>query len=81
MELIIRGLELRGAYGRDATLADWKSGKDFKITNGPYCSIRDLEEMRREGFHIVEIFNNAGTLLKRIELVKLPNGGSFSRVH
>lgn len=23
----------------------WKSGKDFRIVNGPYCSIRDLNRM------------------------------------
>ena len=36
------------AYGRsystsEQAIADWKSGKDFKIVNGPYCSIRDLD--------------------------------------
>ena len=38
------------AYGRtyktsqEATQA-WKLGKDFKIPNGPYCSIRDLNKL------------------------------------
>jgi hypothetical protein len=36
------------AYGRsyatsEQVIADWKSGKDFKVVNGPYCSIRDLD--------------------------------------
>jgi len=41
---------LMPAYGRkykngiDA-LADWKAGKDFKVVNGPYCSIRDLHQL------------------------------------
>jgi hypothetical protein len=39
------------AYGRKyntehEAVADWKSGKDFKIVNGPYCSIRDLEKLQ-----------------------------------
>ena len=38
------------AYGRkylttQAAHEDWKAGKDFKIVNGPYCSIRDLKHM------------------------------------
>ncbi len=36
-----------GAYGRDYTTAkkaleDWYKGKDFRITFGTYCSIRDF---------------------------------------
>ena len=43
-------LTLMGAYGRvytsiDAMLHDWLNGKDFKILNGPYCSIRDIHHM------------------------------------
>ena len=39
------------AYGRKyktkhEAIADWKSGKDFKIVDGPYCSIRDLEKLQ-----------------------------------
>jgi hypothetical protein len=38
------------AYGRkyknkEAAVVDWKAGKDFKIINGPYCSIRDLKHL------------------------------------
>ena len=38
------------AYGRkystkEAAVQDWKDGKDFKIANGPYCSIRDLDKV------------------------------------
>lgn len=38
------------AYGRkyhslaDAML-DWLNGKDFKIENGPYCSVRNVSHM------------------------------------
>ena len=46
------------AYGRvyetpKQALADWKAGKDFKIANGPYCSIRDLPAMQRMNNHIL----------------------------
>ena len=45
-------LTLIGAYGRTYTdtakmLNDWNKGKDFKVLNGPYCSIRDLPHMVR----------------------------------
>ena len=38
---------LEAAYGRsyataEAAISAWKKGKDFKIINGPYCSIRDI---------------------------------------
>ena len=40
-------LHLYGAYGRKASLDDWLAGKDFKIESGPYCSIRDMEQMQK----------------------------------
>jgi len=27
---------------------DWDNGKDFRISGGPYCSIRDLPKMRKD---------------------------------
>ena len=41
-------LALVPAYGRKYTSAlaaeaDWLAGKDFKILDGPYCSVRDIE--------------------------------------
>jgi hypothetical protein len=38
------------AYGRKYTsaakaLKDWEAGKDFKIKNGPYTSVRDAERL------------------------------------
>ena len=52
-------LELIGAYGRtyatrnDAS-RDWVQGKDFKIKGGgPYCSVRDIEVMRRMHEHAI----------------------------
>lgn len=40
------------AYGRqyateDVAKAAWDAGKDFKIVNGPYCSKRDIDTMKR----------------------------------
>jgi len=40
-------LFLTAAYGRKYTsreqaVKDWQAGKDFKIDDGPYCSIRDI---------------------------------------
>ena len=42
------------AYGRsynskESMLKDWEAGKDFKILNGPYCSIRDSQSLKRMG--------------------------------
>lgn len=44
----MKQLVLVPAYGRtyktvEAARKDWDAGKDFRILNGPYCSIRDLE--------------------------------------
>ena len=40
------------AYGRYYSsekdmVKDWQNGVDFKVLNGPYCSIRDLDTMKR----------------------------------
>lgn len=40
------------AYGRKyatqlAATADWKEGLDFRIEGGPYCSIRDIDALKR----------------------------------
>ena len=48
-------LRLCAAYGRrystkDEVLADWQAGKDFKIWQGPYCSIRDVPAMEFDGY-------------------------------
>ncbi len=44
-------LVLIPAYGRnynsdEAVKNDWNNGKDFKILNGPYCSIDDLNHLK-----------------------------------
>lgn len=45
------------AYGRayatkEALLADWEAGKDFRIVAGPYCSKRDLAAMKDLGYNV-----------------------------
>lgn len=45
-------LYLMAAYGRrdttkEAALSAWKNGKDFKVVGGPYCSIRDFEDLKK----------------------------------
>ena len=42
------------AYGRQYKTnkemrADWDAGKDFRLDDGPYFSIRDVEAMKAEG--------------------------------
>jgi len=47
-------LILKPAYGRTyATKAqmmkDWDDGRDFRVEGGPYCSVRDLEQLKSDG--------------------------------
>ena len=44
-------LMIMPAYGRqyktsEEAKADWNAGKDFKIINGPYLSIRDVKHLK-----------------------------------
>lgn len=34
-------------------LLDWKAGKDFKVFRGTYCSIRDIEYLRKDASQVV----------------------------
>ena len=49
-----------GAYGREANIADWQAGKDFKIMDGPYFSIRDLAEIKGYGTQQICFLNPKG---------------------
>ena len=50
-----------GAYGREASKADWESGKDFRITGGgPYFSIRDTKALIRDCYVGIIFLNKAG---------------------
>jgi hypothetical protein len=44
-------LMIMPAYGRqyntsEEAKADWVAGKDFKIVNGPYLSVRDIDYIK-----------------------------------
>ena len=60
-------LYLTGAYGREATEADWDNGKDFKIVSGPYCSIRDSAAIKVDNgnakFLLMVFINARGSVL------------------
>lgn len=50
LDQICKPLVVMPAYGRsyksrEEVTEAWKSGKDFKIVNGPYCSIRDIAKL------------------------------------
>jgi hypothetical protein len=48
---------LRGANGTDAALLKaWNEGQDFKLRNGQYCSVRDLNALM-EGTSSIWIHN------------------------
>lgn len=56
-------LYLTGAYGREATESDWNAGLDFQIVSGPYCSIRDCEEIKADNdgdsLHLIFLNNRS----------------------
>lgn len=37
----------------EEVMSNWTNGKDFKIHNGPYCSIRDLKLLKDLCHHLV----------------------------
>jgi hypothetical protein len=60
-------LVLVGAYGRDANVLDWDTGKDFKIAvrpagfpGGTYCSRRDLTLIRDHGVTEILLIKSSG---------------------
>lgn len=61
-------MTLVGAYGREATVEDWKAGKDFKIYSGPYCSIRDVKRMKADGYTDVALVRRDGTVVAMINI-------------
>lgn len=56
-------IRLIGAYGRETSLVDFFNGKDFLIHNGPYCSVRDLERMKKDGICNVEFLKTDYTFV------------------
>lgn len=49
-----------------STLGDmklaWDKGYDFKISGGPYCSNRDIDQMKQDGIEGVIIKHTTGTI-------------------
>jgi len=67
-------VDLLGAYGRSymdkkTAKADWFAGKDFKMMNGPYCSIRDCFRLKMMA-NYVTILNRNGEKLITIPLTE-----------
>ncbi len=63
---------LRPAYGRryetyEALLIDWSSGRDFKVHDGPYCSVRNVQLMLSRGYTVITFvwMNLANTIHQR----------------
>lgn len=61
-------LKLQPAYGRtygtlEQMRADWDLGKDFKIIDGPYMSIRDVQKNT----------NNLCDLYASVQIVQMSN--------
>lgn len=46
---------------KEEIISDWQSGKDFRIEDGPYCSIRDIKYLR-SSYNRVYILYNHGTI-------------------
>lgn len=72
-------LHLKPAYGRsyetvELLMKDWNEGKDFMIIRGPYCSIRNVEQMKEMGFRALIISSSSvvkqGTFSKILMLEK-----------
>lgn len=45
----------------DEALEAWKSGKDFKIVGGSYCSIRDFDLLKTR-FNKIDLLTVLGTV-------------------
>ena len=58
-------LVVTGAYGRVPSKEDWDAGKDCKIVNGPYGSMRDIALIKGWGWSKVRMvcINKAGNVV------------------
>lgn len=60
-------LDLMPAYGRtypqlNHALAAWQAGADFRIHQGPYCSIRDRDLLQKQGLRTARFWSGAKRL-------------------
>ena len=51
-----------GAYGREASVSDWKDGRDFSMAGGfgPYFSIRDVKAIKAAGNTEIQFLDRKG---------------------
>ena len=59
---MINTIYLLPAYGRvyktaEQALQDWRNGKDFKMYNGPYCSIREIQIIKDTNVTVKILFD------------------------
>jgi hypothetical protein len=54
------------AYGRTFSIDDWNRGEDFKIIDGPYFSIRDIERLSQDYVGLVFYDNYYNGLTTKI---------------
>lgn len=52
----------KAAYGRTYScqaeaMRDWESGKDFKLVDGPYFSVRDFDSLKRQAMTDKVLYN------------------------
>lgn len=69
----MKTLYVQGAYGRAYTtfeqvVRDWDAGKDFKIIDGPYCSKRDLTDIKSMGYVRICFMSRTGNTLHILDL-------------
>lgn len=48
------------AYGREFSIDDWNNGKDFKVIDGPYFSIRDIPALSQDCIGLIFYENCLG---------------------
>jgi hypothetical protein len=66
--LILLPADGRSYDTRDAVKADWEDGKDFRILDGPLCSLKELPLMRSVGFRHLQFIDNRGKFLLELHV-------------
>jgi hypothetical protein len=74
-------MTLISAYGRtyhtrEDAMQAWEDGKDFQIVNGPYCSIRDFDVMKRQAVMIILRYGE-----RNLESIMLANSSMPDKLH
>lgn len=61
-------IALLPAYGRQFAIGDWINGKDFRILDGPCCSIRDAGKLREAGYTHIWFLDRDTTFVMEVPL-------------